>query len=636
MYRRPRPPQEAAEGSSLLDLLARYVRLAAPGAVLAAMAVAGYVRVFGSLAPYDDEGAFLISLQGFLDGATLYEDLFSQYGPVLFFAEGGLFALLGLELNSDMARLFALTEWLAVSAGCAALTARLTGSPALALGALVTTFAALTGLVNEPLHPGGLLCLLLVAILACAAFVAPRRPAAALVVMGALGAAAALTKINVGGLALIALALAVVLHVPALRRLRVAACAAAVLLPFALTAPDLTVPGTRDLALLVALATLAVLLAGRPRDPALAPRALAALVAGAGAMTLLVAGATVALGTSLADLFDGVVLRPTGQREAFGVPLDPSPGAVELALVAAAVASVLWLRRATTGPGRPLAEGIARVAAGVVVWSALAGGGDLLGLASREGIGTIGVVLSLLWVAAVPSRNAPACSLGFARTLLPLLAVLQGLHAYPVAGTQIDYATFLGVPAGALMLSDGAADLRTWAAGAADRAALVRQVLAVGAVALVAKVAYAGMLVPGIEFGQAYRLNPSLGLPGYARLHVAPAVAEPLRWLARELPARCDTFITYPGYNSLHVITGIAPPTRLNVTGWMTLLTDGEQQRVVAALERTPRACAVRNRALIDFWQRGEPVRRGPLVRYIEGRFRPIGRRGDFELMVRA
>ena len=132
--------------------------------------------------------------------------------------------------------------WLGSSllAGIALL--RLTGSLTIATVGLGIAFVVLAADALEPLHPGATIGFVLLLLVAAAAWLWPSRIPAALMTIGALTALLIAIKINVGGLALIAVAFAAVVTSPELRRVRpiVAVITAMfVIVPFALMAPKL-------------------------------------------------------------------------------------------------------------------------------------------------------------------------------------------------------------------------------------------------------------------------------------------------------------------------------------------------------------------------------------------------------------
>ena len=102
------------------------------GAVYALLVVlcllAAYWAMFSQFAPYDDEGFFDYSLKLFVGGHTLYNSVFSEYGPFYYELFGGLFALIGHGVNTDAGRLIQLVVWVAASLGLGLVAHRLTGS----------------------------------------------------------------------------------------------------------------------------------------------------------------------------------------------------------------------------------------------------------------------------------------------------------------------------------------------------------------------------------------------------------------------------------------------------------------------------------------------------------------------------
>ena len=61
--------------------------------------------------PYDDEGYLLLAIDHYLKGGHLFTEVFSQYGPFYFYAQGALFRLLHLPVNHDTGRLVTLVCW---------------------------------------------------------------------------------------------------------------------------------------------------------------------------------------------------------------------------------------------------------------------------------------------------------------------------------------------------------------------------------------------------------------------------------------------------------------------------------------------------------------------------------------------
>jgi hypothetical protein len=176
----------------------RPIILAASGAMFAAAtAVAGYIGyllMFTGFRSYDDEGFMLISLRSFISGHALYDQIVVQYG--LFYYElFGLLGLLGVSFDNDSGRLVTLAVWLAIALAAGVGVFAFTRNLALGLCTHLITFASAVSLTNEPMHPGGLVLLLVLGITAIALISAGRWSGRwPFFVMGALASAAILTK----------------------------------------------------------------------------------------------------------------------------------------------------------------------------------------------------------------------------------------------------------------------------------------------------------------------------------------------------------------------------------------------------------------------------------------------------------
>ena len=171
--------------------------LVALGAVVAA-----YGAIFAGFASYDDEGTVLVTLNAFAHGQPLYTDIFSPYGPFFFEFFGGLSALGGHAFTTDGSRTVTILVWVASSFVLGLACQRLSGRLALGLAGMVTAFAVLYALFPEPMHPHGLLVLLLSCFVLVAVHSPGRRTALLGATAGALLVAALMTKINFGAYAI--------------------------------------------------------------------------------------------------------------------------------------------------------------------------------------------------------------------------------------------------------------------------------------------------------------------------------------------------------------------------------------------------------------------------------------------------
>ncbi|HEX9966471.1 MAG TPA: hypothetical protein VGB06_00850, partial [Solirubrobacterales bacterium] len=121
---------------------------------------AAYFAVFTTWAGYDDEGTLLVTLRAFVDGETLYRDVYSPYGPFYHEVFGGFFALSGIDVTTDASRSTVMVLWAATSFLFGIAAQRLSGSLALGATAMIAAFVTLFVLANEPMHPQ-VLCVLL-------------------------------------------------------------------------------------------------------------------------------------------------------------------------------------------------------------------------------------------------------------------------------------------------------------------------------------------------------------------------------------------------------------------------------------------------------------------------------------------
>jgi hypothetical protein len=579
-----------------------------------------FFGMFSGFQEYDDEGYVLLSLRQYAGGGALYDQVFSQYGPAYYQVVRGFFAALGLPYTHTTGRGVVMGLWLAIGAVCAVATFRLTRSVVVALATQLLVVDALVPLRNEPLHPGGLLALLVSAVALAGSFLGGSAPAGVPVLLGALLAVAVLTKVNVGGFLIAAVGCVILAHAPAGPRTRVVRAAAVLGLPavpLVLMLPRATEDWVRDLMLVVAGAALAVgLVLQAQAEPWRGAWRALGLVGGAAAVTgALVCVTELLRGTSPAGLLRGIVLDPLALARVAPLPYPTASGAVRWGLLSL-LGALLWVaaRRGAWRPPSAFAacRGPVQLLAGVFLWLV-----DLLG-----------ETLPLLWLALVtPGTGAPGPALG--RSLLVATAVLQALHAYPVAGSQVAWATFLLIPVGGVLIVDG------WRASAPLRSHLgtspvARRAVAAGlGVALLAGAA-ASLAETGGRLRRVYHAGVPLGLPGGEPIRVWSGQAERYQALVGTLRARCRSFVAVPGFTSLYLFSDLAPPTMRNVTMWTTLLTDAEQAEVVERLRATADpVCALRKSGP----ERDREDTRA--TRYVDREFGPLFSIGDWVFMVR-
>ncbi len=621
----------------------RSVRLAATALAFAAVTVVtvliAHPRIFTGFASYDDEGYMLTALKGFVNHGHLYDRVFTQYGPFYYEFWGGIFSTFGIAVTHDAGRTATMIAWVVSSLVLGLAAARITASVLLGLAVQMLSFSALQVLCNEPMHPGGIICLLLAALVAIAALIRARPAPYAMGVLGAAVAALLLVKINLGAFAIASLALACVVSYPrlqSLRWLRPLVEGGFVAIPFVLMRSDLGEGWARHYALHVAAAALAVVIALRARERERRDdEELAWLIGGFVVMALVVCVAIVGAGTSVSGLIDGVIRQPLRQAGAFTIPMQLSRRLYALDLLALAAAGAYWYAsRRRQGPAAgPWLATTSLFSIGVGVFMALSVIGKALPFDAGQLPGYPLSFLPFAWVALIGPSPGDRPNAAFARLLLPLLAVLQALHAYPVAGSQTLWSAVLLIPVGAICVASGVRGLAASVTEAGDRRALAGFGVIL-AVALLWFVGNATLREPLRDAPAAYEGQVSLGLPGAQKIHVNPEEAALYRQVSASIRDNCGALVMLPGMDSFYLWTEQEPPTGYTATGWPTLFDDAHQQRVIEDTRSIPDLCLLKNVPLAAGWGNGK-IPRGPLIDYLNRGFVPIVKIGDYALLRR-
>ena len=573
---------------------------------------AGYWLLFATFMVYDDEGYVLISLKNFAEHGALYDKVYSQYGPFFYVAYDALHRLLGFAWTNTNGRLLTLVHWSATAWICALLVWRRTRSSGATALTLAGVFTFLWVLIHEPGHPGGAVCLLV----ALAAWIGATRnfaqKPALTAAVGGIGAALALIKINVGGLLLVAVVIWLAVRTPNIRRHRSSEwvlAAVLALLPWVLMQSLLGQGWVRQFAMITSLGGLSVLLAVRtPRPPEAAGRVWLGLLGGMASVTLITLAAVLARGTSLHALLSGVALDPLRHPAVYSFPFDWKPGALPIAIIGFAL--TWWAQR------RPVSFAVLGL---VVTARFLAVAAFLLGTLQVLPFGMAAFGMSygigLAGLCALPLRRDPeGLSDARARQWLALVLVLQSLHAYPVAGSQINWGTFLCVPLLALAVRDG------WLAFAPTVGRFRNGVACAGAAGAFALGVFMGGKLLQTGWSN-WQVGEPLGMPGAERILVRNDSAFGLRLMTENARVHAGVLFSLPGSYSLNLWTGRPTPTLANATHWFSLLSPQQQREIIASLRADPRAVLVVQLDTLRFLiQQGFPPQ-GELVDYLSHHF---------------
>lgn len=575
---------------------------------------------------YDDEGYILLTLRNQIEHGGLYDRVYTQYGPFFYAVLGGLSKLLHFEWNNISGRWFTLFNWMTASGLCGLLVWRCRRSVAAVSFVTVSVFATLWIMLQEPVHPGGLIT----AFVALAALVGSEcirtgRPRVFAISIGAIGACMALTKINAGAFLLIAGGLWLLTSLggrwqrPALG----AALLIAAVVPFALMRPLLDQTWVPTFALLASLGCVSAALVAsqRPQNPSCLPL-LGWFAASALAATLLVTAWSVAQGTSIHGLFKGVILAPLQHPGIYSFPVRWRPLVIPVS-IAGLTLVLAWAWR---GRSLPLLHAIAAV-------RLLAAGG--MAVALLPWIGSSQAALALCYgvplagVFAISLRNEARSPADCVRVWLALLLALQSLQAFPIAGSQLNWGTFLWVPLMVLGVIDA---LEFWR----DRSRPAWRLCYTTIPALLA------CALAAVQVNQFARISKArsedgvpLGLHGAETIVLPAPVASSLHILATNAHEHASMLFSLPGFFSFNEWSRQPTPTLRNVTHWFSLLSDIEQQEIITAMSAEPRAAFILQRPLIAYLADHGYNVRGPLVAYLRNNYHPAIQIDGFSLWVK-
>ncbi|MBS1890995.1 MAG: hypothetical protein JST59_06870 [Actinobacteria bacterium] len=627
-------------GESLRD--PKVVTIALYALVTIGALVAGYFALFTQFAPYDDEGTLLVTLNGFAHGHALYNEIYTPYGPFYYELFGGLLALFGQDITTDISRTAVLVMWVGMSLVSGVTAQRLTGRLELGLTGMIAAFATLFVLAGEPMHPQVLCVVILGAFTAVAVFGPGGRDrvlwtgAAA----GALLAALVLTKLNLGVLAVAATVIAAALTVGPLANrawIRWPITVIGLLFPLALTGQDLDIEWVRNLTAMEIFAMAAILVAAwsirppRDEEDPLTARWIVGAVIGFAVAFVAIMVAILLNGSTLSEAYEGMVTEAARVREVNMTEFPNPAAAVDWALAAVAAAAIaVWARWGSDRPS--IWPGLLRAAAGLVIWFSIA---KIAPIGLNPSVGNPDSLAAVLaWVAVLPPGGVVKRPYErFLRVLLPALAVAETLQVYPVAGSQMGIAAFVYVPVGAICLGDALTCLRRWSE-ARGGIAVQRLGVIVGVVAAAVAVDFAinSVARPAVNGAIAYHHQKSLDLPGASALRLPPAEAETYEKLIALIHEnKCTTFIGYPNIDSFYLWAQIEPPLPYAPGAWVNAMDSERQQTVVDELKSSPRPCLIRSDARAQNWLRGNPAPERPLANYVLNDFTPVAEVGEFQ-----
>ena len=606
----------------------RWPRLGAVLFSIAAVAIASmaavtvYFKSFTGFSVWDDEGYVMIGLRSFLQGKALYDYVFSQYGPFYYLVQASIYTVLDLPVTHNAVRAIVASFWLLTAVLCAWAVHRLTRSWILTALGFTGAIRILQFFVGSPGHPEELCIALLMGILVAACYFSDRATVWRACVLGSLVAALALTKINIGCYAALALALAMLKAMPPGPRQKAGFAflfIGGLSLPIVILSPILHQAwAPRAVIFLILSMSAAVLVAWCSESEQLATPALwAAMIVAAGVVAVIIVALVVVRGTTLLPMLNMTVLQHKDTARNWYAPLRVGRESVAVLSLLLAVA---WVKLSAISSARKpmiLALTILKIVicALFVLYLARGGWPALYNLA-----------VPWSWLLLVPPTEDASKKSEFARVALCLLGAFAALYPLPVAGAQGPFSLMPVIPALCVFLNDG-------------RIMLVRFLPWPKLMRMVEVAALVFMLTTNAfwvrEAAQRYRLLTPLSIAGSERIHLRAEQAASYEGVTAVLKNSCEFNFSMPGMFSFYIWTNSTPPTGMLMNNWIGLLTQDQQRKIITDLSNRPRLCIIYHSGLVGFWRRGQDVSASPLVRYIQDGFQRSMQVGDYVILVR-
>ena len=232
---------------------------------------------------------------------------------------------------------------------------------------------------------------------------------------------------------------------------------------------------------------------------------------------------------------------------------------------------------------------------------------------------------------ALPRPGDRPWRVSFPRTLLCVVAVIQTLYAYPVAGSQLSFIQIPLIIVALVCLGDSLLWFNArYLEGVWEAKYL--WLLGVGILVLVV----VGYLSMSYNQRKEYNSLPSFGSQRADRIHLPEKRAKVYRWLTHSAMNYCDSLVGLPNLLSINLWAGLEPPDRMNSDAWVLVLDDRQQAEIASWLSAHPRSCAVYNPDVLAVWNPNHrDLNSLPLVGYIQTNYKSIGAMDNFFLLVR-
>jgi hypothetical protein len=575
------------------------------------LVLAAYWQLFTTFMVYDDEGYVLVSLKHYSLQGGLYDRVYTQYGPFPYLLYDFLHSILGFEFNNTSGRWITLVNWVGSAAVCGSLVFSFTRSLVWSAFTLAASFLYLSPMVNEPIHPGGLIAFVVaIGTWLGATLWQARRVRWFCVTLGGICGMLALTKINVGvffGAAVVAWLAINGGSSRTSRNLIWALALGCTLLPFGLMRGLIDHDWARFYAIVFTTSILSLFTgAFHFSSRVTTARDLAWFVLAFTVTVLALAGLTLASGTSVEGLIEGVIRGPLRHPGVYFFSPRWLPGTAVVAIGSLVLSCWLGANRARVKRLRPVISWLRVLTALSCIPSIVKGGSlDLSNWGLCYGV-------TLAWLFALPLRDDTGS--GHVRLWVSLVLVFQCLHAYPVAGSQLSWGTFLWIPLMVLGLVEARSFLLVDSPRGQNWGAKLETLL-VGSTTVVAVL---GLMHLGWS---RYSTSVPLRLAGAYNIRPAILLTYSSRVATENLRAHADMLFSLPGLYSANLWTNLPTPTAANATHWFSLLSDSQQREIIIQLSLHPRAAVLVERGLVNYLHKQGFAVAGPLYRWITDNF---------------
>lgn len=580
---------------------------------------------------YDDEGYVLLSFQKFISGERLYSDIFSQYGPFSYLYSWSIATLLGTQFTHTLGRSITALHWVSSSVFAGALAFRLTRDFKSGIIACLASFGLLWQIISEPSHPGSLICAILAptAYLTCCLYQAQRWRLLA-VVTGLTAGILVLTKINIGIFFISGAGAGALLLTNWPKRYQNLSVWLTlfgfIAMPWGLMRANLHDPSVWTFALQFTIGIASILwvkpIASSERviPP---PSWIPGLVAFAG--TLVAIYTFILLrGTSSADFIHGVFISPLRHPAHFRLPVPWSKFLWPVTFICTLILATAGWELRRYGALKLITSNVIAAARLLIAAYFIS---ETSTWVTNEGIrifmGYTLVVTPLFLINLKGTKPESPTDQDQALLWMALLITPQVLHAYPVAGSQMSWGTFLVVPL-----------LVTGIYRQGNTTPLIPKfiVKCVPWALLAASATIVGLL---LQTGwQRYTTSKPLLLPGAEHIRMNGPARLLLRTLTLNASIHADVLFSRPGMFSYNIWSNTQPPTSQNATHWFWLLDSSAQAKIEERLLATPSNAVITSGILEDYLAQAGISMESPLHRFIQSHYKSLFSINRFEFLV--